>query len=226
MQSGDFRMRLFNTVLKESISELIIHKSRFITYLLPIRSEREASRALEHIRKAHWDASHHVPAWILENGIQKFSDDGEPGGTAGLPVLESLKHSEMQNCMLVVVRYFGGVKLGTGGLVRAYGQAAREAIASADPYDVMEYNQIKIDMEYTHLGRVQAHLSQSEVFGIETVFTDRVELTFFVEDDRTEDLREELTNLTHGNAEIRMIKTEFLAVKGKCFVNYHSEENS
>lgn len=213
-------MSPYNTVIKESISELSIQKSRFITYLIPVQSESDASSQLERIRKSHWDATHHVPAWILSNGIQKFSDDGEPGGTAGMPVLESLKHGEMMDCMLVVVRYFGGVKLGTGGLVRAYGQAARETLANADLYRVDEYDHVRVCMEYTHLGRVQSRLMQSDVLGIETVFTDMVELIFFVRTDRTADIQEVLTDLTNGDAVISIIDRMSLAVKGTDFIRY------
>lgn len=217
-------MKPFNTILNESVSELMIQKSRFITYLLPVRNEEAAARHLERIRKTHWDATHHVPAWILDNGIQKFSDDGEPGGTAGLPVLESLRHGDMQNCMVVVVRYFGGVKLGTGGLVRAYGQSAREALAASERYNVEEFQQVRVVMEYTQLGRVQAYLSEAETLGIETAFTDNVALTFFVQVDRTEKVREALTDLTRGNAEFSILDTELLAVRGKLFIRYDKED--
>lgn len=217
-------MKPFNTVLKESVTELVVQKSRFITYLIPVHSEEEASGHLARIRKAHWDATHHIPAWILENGAQKFSDDGEPGGTAGLPVLESLKHAEMQNCMLVVVRFFGGVKLGTGGLVRAYGQAAREALIAGDTYHVEEYDSVVIEIEYTQLGRIQAHLSQSEAIGMETVFTDAVQISFFIKQDRTEQIRTEITDLTNGTAKIRIMDTELLACKGKIHEKYNRGE--
>lgn len=217
-------MRPFKTVLKESVSELVIQKSRFITYLIPVKSEEDASRHLERIRKHHWDASHHVPAWILDTGAQKFSDDGEPGGTAGLPVLEALKHGNMQNSLLVVVRYFGGVKLGTGGLVRAYGQAAREALAAADCHDVAEFDHFHVMMDYTLLGRVQAYLSQSGVIGLETLFTEKVELFFYTIPAFTEKIRTELTDLTHGSAEIIMLDAELLAVSGKDFLKYGQEE--
>lgn len=216
-------MKTFDTVLEESVTELIIQKSRFITYLMPVKSEASAAAQLERIRKTHWDATHHVPAWILENGAQKFSDDGEPGGTAGLPVLESLKHCDMQGCMLVVVRYFGGVKLGTGGLVRAYGQAARDALTAAERYTVREFNHLKVLMEYTQIGRVQAFLSQAEVLGIETVFTDAVALTFFVGVEETDKIREALVDLTHGTADIKVIGTEMLAVREKIYTHYSKE---
>lgn len=217
-------MSLFKTVLHESVSELVVQKSRFITYLIPIRSETEASRHQERIRKLHWDASHHVPAWILDTGAQKFSDDGEPGGTAGLPVLEALKHSGMLNCLIVAVRYFGGVKLGTGGLVRAYGQAAREAITASELYEVTEFQRIGVVMEYTLLGRIQSHLNQLNILGIETVFTDTVNLSFLIEPEQAEKICGDLTDLTHGGAEICMGDTEVMAVRGKTLVKYDQEE--
>ncbi len=216
-------MRSFRTVLKESVSELVIQKSRFITYLIPVRSEEEASKNLERIRKQHWDASHHVPAWVLETGAQKFSDDGEPGGTAGLPVLEALKHGGMQNCQLLVVRYFGGVKLGTGGLVRAYGQAAREALSAAECYEVSEFDYIRAMMDYTLLGRIQAYLSQKSVVGLEILFTEKVDLRFFTLPASTEKIKEDLTDLTHGSVEISLLDTELLAVNGKDFLKYDQE---
>lgn len=216
-------MKPFNTVLEESVNELIIQKSRFITYVLPVKNEMEASAYLERIRKQHWDASHHVPAWLLETGAQKFSDDGEPGGTAGLPVLESLKHADMQNCMLVVVRYFGGIKLGTGGLVRAYGQAAREAIEAANRCHVSEYEHLHLKIDYTLLGKVQAYLAQMAVVGLETLFTDKVELVFYTPPSSADTLRAELIDMTHGNAEITLLDAELLAVSGKDFIKYNEE---
>lgn len=215
-------MKRFDTVLEESVSELIVQKSRFITYLIPVSDEEEAAGNLERIRKVHWNATHHVPAWILDSGAQKFSDDGEPGGTAGLPVLEALKHGNMQNCMLVVVRYFGGTKLGTGGLVRAYGQAARETLAAACRYTVAEFEHIQAVTEYTQLGRIQAHLAQSGAIGVETVFTDNVELQFFVEPEHVEALMAQLADLTNGNIEIKRLDAERLAVSGKIFIRYHT----
>lgn len=220
MKSDFFPMKGFNTVLAETTTELMIQKSRFITYLIPVFSEAAASSHLERIKKAHWDATHHVPAWILTDGSQKFSDDGEPGGTAGLPVLEALKHREMKNCMAVVVRYFGGVKLGTGGLVRAYGQAARTALDEASCFQVLEYAQIEAVMDYTHLGRIQAYLSQPGITGIDTAFTDTVNLQFFVETQDCERVKAEITDLTHGSAIIKSLGTEWLAVNGKQHIRY------
>lgn len=217
-------MKPFNTILEETASELVIQKSRFITYLIPVRDEHQASLVLERIRKQHWDATHHVPAWILDNGGQKFSDDGEPGGTAGLPVLEALRHGTMINCMAVVVRYFGGVKLGTGGLVRAYGQAAREALDKANLYEVREYCHLQLNLEYTQLGRVQAYLSQADVTGITTAFADSVVMSCFVPVERSEALVADLTDMTHGSAVIRALDVSLLAVRGKEFIQYGMED--
>lgn len=216
-------MKRFDTVLEESVYELIVQKSRFITYLIPVRNEEAAVENLERIRKAHWDATHHVPAWVLDSGAQKFSDDGEPGGTAGLPVLEALKHGNMKNCMLVVVRYFGGTKLGTGGLVRAYGQAARAVLSGATIYTVAEFDRIRVDMEYTQIGRVQAYLAQSGAIGIETAFAENVELQFFIEPENADALVDQLIDLTNGSVGIKHLEAERLAVSGSGFIRYHTE---
>lgn len=218
-------MKPFNTVLTESVTELTVQKSRFITYLIPVRTEEAATAQLERIRKHHWDAAHHVPAWVLHEGGQKFSDDGEPGGTAGLPALEALKHAGFENCLAVVVRYFGGIKLGTGGLVRAYGQAVREAISHAECYHVQPYDRLELQSEYTQLGRLQAFLSQEGVTGVETDFSDAVRMAFFVRAERTAALQAALLDLTNGRSEARSSGTVRLAVSGNQAIPYDREES-
>lgn len=218
-------MKTFNTVLHETETELVVQKSRFITYLLPVRDETAAAEQLERIRKQHWDAAHHVPAWIFTSGAQKFSDDGEPGGTAGLPVLEALKHAGLENCMAVVVRYFGGIKLGTGGLVRAYGQAVREAIAAAEVHQVQTYDKLRISADYTQLGRLQAFLCQEAAVGVETAFTDSVDFSFYIRAEETDRFCAAVTDLTHGRCEARRAGEACLAVRGESIVKYDEEDD-
>ena len=121
------------TVSCPSCEEYIINKSRFISYAAPCRTEAEALAMLKQIREEHRGATHHCYAYIIgeNSGIMRYSDDGEPGGTAGLPILEVIKGKKIVNCCIVVVRYFGGVLLGTGGLVRAYTQGAQKAAEAA-----------------------------------------------------------------------------------------------
>lgn len=121
------------TVSKASREEIVINKSRFIGYACPCTEEAEALAFLKRIREEHKSATHHCYAYIIgeNSGIMRYSDDGEPGGTAGLPIVDAMRTKSIVNCCIVVVRYFGGVLLGTGGLVRAYTQSAQEAVRSA-----------------------------------------------------------------------------------------------
>ena len=125
----------FITVSHTSCREIVINRSRFIGYAAPCADESSAIAFLQQIRAEHKTATHHCYAYIIgeNSGIMRYSDDGEPGGTAGLPIMDVLRSKGVVNCCIVVVRYFGGVLLGTGGLVRAYTQCAQEALASAEP---------------------------------------------------------------------------------------------
>ena len=123
----------YRTVGKSGEAELVIEKSQFISYAAPAATEEEALEFIQAIKKKHRDATHNVPAYVIgeNNDIQRFSDDGEPSGTAGVPMLEVLKKEDLRDTVLVVTRYFGGIKLGTGGLVRAYTKAAKLALEAA-----------------------------------------------------------------------------------------------
>ena len=121
------------TVSRTACEEIVINKSRFIGYVSPCSSESDALAFLQHIRDEHKTATHHCYAYIVgeNSGIMRYSDDGEPGGTAGLPIMDVMKGRNIVNCCLVVVRYFGGILLGTGGLVRAYTQSAQAALSAS-----------------------------------------------------------------------------------------------
>ncbi len=129
----------YNTIASgyEAIGEFEDRKSRFIAKLIHVESEAEAQALLESVRSEHYNARHHVPAWILADGSKRCSDDGEPQRTAGLPVLEVLEGAGLKNVCCICTRYFGGVLLGPGGLIRAYSQATREAIAEAENQQII-----------------------------------------------------------------------------------------
>ena len=120
----------YKTLAKAGSDEIIIEKSRFIGYCAPVSSEEEALEFIEKIKKKHYDATHNVFAYVvgLDNNIQRYNDDGEPSGTAGVPILEVIKKEDLRNVVIVVTRYFGGIKLGTGGLIRAYTKGAKIAL--------------------------------------------------------------------------------------------------
>ena len=121
------------TVLKRGSDEFVVSRSRFIGYACPCSNENDALSFLQEIRDAHHDATHHCYAYIIgqNSGIMRYSDDGEPGGTAGLPIIEVMRTQHIVNCCVIVVRYFGGTLLGTGGLVRAYTQGCKTALQAA-----------------------------------------------------------------------------------------------
>ncbi len=177
-------------------------KSRFIATAAPVRSEEEALQIIEQIRKKYWDARHNCYAYVIgERGeLERFSDDGEPGGTAGKPILEVIKGEELRNTLIVVTRYFGGTLLGTGGLVRAYSAAAKAGIASSVIITRIPGIKLHITTEYTGLGKIQYILGQRGITTLDSVYTDKVELEVLTAEAEAEAVKAELTEGTNGQA--------------------------
>lgn len=142
---------VYRTIHKYGQEEIIINKSRFIGYAKPIESEQEALDFIECIKSKHRDATHNVYAYVYgeNSNIQRFSDDGEPSGTAGIPTLEVIKKEDLRNVVVVVTRYFGGIKLGTGGLIRAYTKGAKIGLESGIIIEKVLHHKLKIRIEYT-----------------------------------------------------------------------------
>ncbi|MCI9619415.1 MAG: YigZ family protein [Dorea sp.] len=182
--------------------EIVEKKSRFIATAAPVRSEEEALQIIEQIRKKYWDARHNCYAYVIgERGeLERFSDDGEPGGTAGKPILEVIKGEELRNTLIVVTRYFGGTLLGTGGLVRAYSAAAKAGIASSVIITRIPGIKLHITTEYTGLGKIQYILGQRGITTLDSVYTDKVELEVLTAEAEAEAVKAELTEGTNGQA--------------------------
>ena len=142
--------------------EIVEKKSRFIATVLPIDTEEEALQYIEKIKKKYWDARHNCFAFVIgsNNEIQRFSDDGEPQGTAGKPILETLLNENLHNTLIVVTRYFGGTLLGTGGLVRAYGQSSKEGIRNSVIQKVCEGISFKLTVDYNSIGKIKYIMGQ------------------------------------------------------------------
>lgn len=157
-------MNPYQTFAKEGTSCVEIKKSEFLGYAAHVKTEEEARNFLERIRKKHADARHHVYAYLLsENNTMRYSDDGEPQGTGGLPVLDILRKREISDGILVVVRYFGGILLGTGGLTRAYGGAAASAADDAGIARFTRYDVVRFHVNYTVFQRLSSFLRNFSV---------------------------------------------------------------
>ncbi|MGN0316359.1 MAG: YigZ family protein [Lachnospira sp.] len=157
-------------------AEIVEKKSRFIANLYRIESEEQAVGIINALRKKYWDARHNCYAYILgeKQEIKKFSDDGEPAGTAGKPMLDVLENSNLTDCLVVVTRYFGGVLLGTGGLVRAYQGATRAGLETANVVEVVEGISLRVDVDYNFLGKLQYICRELGIRITDTLYEDNV----------------------------------------------------
>lgn len=197
--------------------EIVEKKSRFIATCIPARSEEEALEFIESVRKRFWDARHHCFAYVIgeHNELMRCSDDGEPQGTAGKPMLDVLLGADVHDALIVVTRYFGGVLLGTGGLVRAYSGAARAGLSSsviiAKKYGV----KLEIRTDYAGLGKIQYILGQRGIQILKSEYTDSVLLEVIVERGHKKEISAEITEGTNGQAELRELgECRFAKING------------
>ena len=198
----------YKIVYEGGQDEIVEKKSRFIATVAPAESEEEAIAFIDSIKKKYYDARHHCPAYIIGRNREftRCSDDGEPSGTAGKPILEVLLGEEVTNAVLVVTRYFGGTLLGTGGLVRAYTQAAKAGLQTAQTA-VMRYGvRLLLTTDYTDLGKIQHLLGKREIPVLASDYTDKVALTVRVPAEEAEGLIRELTEGTCGRAGIETLE--------------------
>lgn len=185
-------------------TEIVIQKSRFIAYVNRAETEEEAQEFIQSIKKKHWNATHNCSAYVAgENDqFQKANDDGEPSGTAGVPILEVIKKKQLKDTVVVITRYFGGIKLGAGGLIRAYSKAASEGIRAAGVVKRKLMRVMHTKLDYGWLGKVENEL-RSSVYTIKDIhYMDKVEFEVFVEENQTENFIKWMTELTNGQGEI------------------------
>lgn len=183
------------------INEIEIEKSKFITYLFRIDSEDEARDYLNQVRKEHPNANHHCYGYIINNH-QKSSDDKEPSGTAGVPIMNALTKAEITNCLAIVVRYFGGIKLGTGGLIRAYGNSVSKALAKAALVRKVLTQLKEITFNYDAIGKIEYLMHQNNLPILKQKFEEQVTYQYY----NLVDIDKELNNLTNGNIKITTLK--------------------
>ncbi len=187
-------------IKEEVITEITIEKSRFITYLSRAMNEEEARAYFLKIRKLHPSATHHCTAYITgeHNEYQKSSDDGEPSGTAGIPMLECLRKNQMQNVAAVVVRYFGGIKLGAGGLIRAYSKSVSTALSQACFTQIRKVGQYQCDFDYELIGPVDTYFIRNKITIQNKEFNEMVHYIYLSE----HDISKELLEITKGKIKI------------------------
>lgn len=189
----------YKTIEHASVCELEFKRSRFIGYARPVSSAQEATEFINDIRAKHRDATHNVFAYrVRKDNMSRYSDDGEPSGTAGLPVLEVLSKPDITDCAIVVTRYFGGTLLGTGGLVKAYGETASLAVSEGERVIMSLCSYVKIACDYGFYGRIPSVAAQCGAVITDTQFTDGVEVYMTVPCDRLPFLQCQLTELSCG----------------------------
>ncbi len=192
----------YKTVYCGNEAEIIEKKSRFIATVKPVKSEEEALAFIESMRKKYWNATHNCFAYVIGERfqIQRCSDDGEPSGTAGKPMLDVLLGEEIHDAAVVVTRYFGGTLLGTGGLVRAYGGATKEGLLASTVIMKMYGQKLKVQTDYTGLGKIQYILGQRGIQILDSVYTDKVELEVLLPEEEIAPVMAEIREGTNGQA--------------------------
>ena len=192
----------YKTVYKGGEGEIVEKKSRFIATVVPVHSEEEALKFVEAMKKKYWNATHNCYAYVIgeNHELQRYSDDGEPGGTAGKPMLDVLTGEEIHNAAIVVTRYFGGTLLGTGGLVRAYSAAAKQGLASSVIITKIPGVKLRLATDYAGLGKIQYILGQRGIKILDSIYTDKVEIAALVPLDVLEAVKAEIREGTNGQA--------------------------
>lgn len=207
-------MHIYKTTAENGTASYEIQKSRFIAYTSHVETEAEARDFVTAIKKKHFDARHNCSAWVLgaDSSQQKSNDDGEPGGTAGNPILEAIKQHGLTNVVVVVTRYFGGIKLGAGGLIRAYSHTASLGLEATPCLEVKPFCLMEAEMDYSLLGTVENWIRNEELRTGETAYLDKVTVKLLVEPADCEAISTELTNLTAAQCKITIHEPEYMSL--------------
>lgn len=205
-------MNAYKAVYQGGTGEIVEKKSRFIATVCPVESEEEALEFIAGLKKKYWNATHNCWAFVTgeRQELQRCSDDGEPQGTAGRPMLEVLLGEGIHNAAVVVTRYFGGTLLGTGGLVRAYSKAVQEGLRNSVIIEKQQGFLLKMETDYNGIGKIQYLLGQRGLTVTDSEYTDKVKLETLVPEALLEKLKEKITEGTNG-------RTVFSACEPVCF---------
>ncbi|MDF2821619.1 MAG: yigZ [Clostridiales bacterium] len=196
---------IYKTVMESTKAEIEEKKSKFIGTIFHIENEEEATNIINMFHKKYWDATHNCYAYVLgyRNEVQRYNDDGEPSGTAGMPILEVIKGSDIKNILVIVTRYFGGTLLGTGGLVRAYTDCTKAVIDAANIEKNVWCSIYKVTVDYTLAGKLQYLFSTENIMTIGTEYTDSVTIEIAIEKADEESYKNKILDIT--NAKVSLI---------------------
>jgi len=210
---GEFVMKEYKTVEKAACDEFVEKKSRFIGYVMPVKTAEEAVDFVNSVKSKHWDASHNVYAYILkENNIQRCSDDGEPSGTAGVPVLDVLLKNGLVDVCVVVTRYFGGTLLGAGGLVRAYSHCSKIAVDAGNIITMALCKILTASVDYAFYERLCTVLNEFGANIENTDFSDKVTVIFTLQEKSVFELNKRLVDVSNGMYSINEIGEKFAKI--------------
>lgn len=203
-------MQEYKTVEKEASDFFIEKKSKFIGYAKPIKTQEDALEFISKIKSKHWDATHNVYAYVLrENNIQRYSDDGEPSGTAGVPVLDVMLKESLVDVCVVATRYFGGTLLGAGGLVRAYSHTSKIALEAAGIITMAQCSVMSAEVDYSFYDRLNILLSDFSAVILNTSFSDKVCVEFSVKENIVDLLNAKLIDVSNGKYALKFLRSEF-----------------
>lgn len=203
-------MKEYKTVEKEASDFFIEKKSKFIGYAKPVKTQEDALEFISKIKSKHWDATHNVYAYVLrENNIQRYSDDGEPSGTAGVPVLDVMLKESLVDVCVVATRYFGGTLLGAGGLVRAYSHTSKIALEAAGIITMAQCSVMSAEVDYSFYDRLNILLSDFSAIILNTSFSDKVCVEFSVKENIVDLLNAKLIDVSNGKYISKFLRSEF-----------------
>lgn len=211
----------YRTVLNSNEGEIIINKSRFIGSSKQVNSEEEALDFIDKVKTKYRDATHNVYAYVVgeTSNIQRFSDDGEPSGTAGIPILELIKKENLRNVVIVSTRYFGGIKLGGGGLIRAYTQSGKSALEASKIIVMTPFKEILIKIDYNSYGKIENYLLNEKHPIKDIDFDENVNIQLYIENQREEKFLGDIMDFTNGDALISETGKKHLPIdNGKVIV--------
>ena len=201
---------LYTTIQKEAVAEFEERRSVFIGHAKPVKTEEEAAEFIKSKKREFADATHNVFGYIIKNGVcARYSDDGEPQGTAGMPVLDTIRKSGVDDACVVVTRYFGGILLGAGGLVRAYANGAKIALEAAGIITYEQYSVINIKCSYSDYQKIQPILFKVQAVTDDTIFDESVLIVVAVRDASATDLCEKIREATSGRSTAEIIGNRF-----------------